>query len=95
LYWNPSIAVCDINFVTGDLFPRWKNKLLVSALRYEEVRLLDIQDRRVLHQEIVLKNAGRVRTAACGPDGAIYVVLNGPDLVLRLTPLRDVNEGPD
>jgi len=93
LYWNPSIAVCGINFVTGDLFPRWKNQLLVSALRFEEVRLLNIQHDRVLHQEVILKNAGRVRTAKCGPDGAIYVVLNGPDIILRLTPIRDVNEG--
>lgn len=95
LYWNPSIAVCDIKFVTGDLFPRWRNKLLVSALKYEEVRLLDIQNDRVLHQEIILKNAGRVRSAVCGPDGAVYVVLNGPDAILRLTPLRDVNDGLD
>lgn len=93
LYWNPSIAVCDINFVTSDLYPRWRNYLLVSALRFEEVRLLNIQHNRVLHQEIILKNAGRVRTAKCGPDGAIYVVLNGPDVILRLTPIRDVNEG--
>jgi glucose/arabinose dehydrogenase len=56
--------------------------------------LLDIQDGRVLHQEIILKNAGRVRDVCSGPDGAIYVVLNGPDVILRLTPLRDVNEGP-
>jgi glucose/arabinose dehydrogenase len=95
LYWNPSIAVCGLNFVTGDLFPRWKNKMLVSALRYEEVRLLTLHGDRVMHQEILLKNAGRVRTAKCGPDGAIYVVLNGPDMILRLTPLRDVNLGPD
>jgi glucose/arabinose dehydrogenase len=93
LYWNPSIAVCGINFVTGKLFPRWANQLLVSALRFEEVRLLTLHDDRVIHQEILLKNAGRVRTAMCGPDGAIYVVLNGPDVILRLTPLRDVNEG--
>lgn len=95
LYWKPSIAVCGINFVTGDLFPRWKDKLLVCALKYEEVRLLELKDGRVMHQEILLKNAGRVRTALCGPDGAVYVVLNGPDAILRLTPVRDVNDGPD
>jgi glucose/arabinose dehydrogenase len=94
LYWSPSIAACGSDFVRGDLFPRWRDKLLAGALKYEEVRLLDIQDGRVLHQEIILKNAGRVRDVCSGPDGAIYVVLNGPDVILRLTPLRDVNEGP-
>ena len=93
LYWKPSIAVCGIDFVQGNLFPRWKNHLLVGALKYEEIRILDIKGDRVLHQEIILKNAGRVRDVACGPDGAIYAVLNGPGMVLKLTPIRDLNEG--
>lgn len=92
-YWNPSPAVCGMSFVKSDLFPRWRNKLMVGALRYEEVRLLTIEHDRVLHQEILLKSAGRVRQVVTGPDGAIYAVLNGPDVVLRLTPIRDVNEG--
>ncbi|MCF7957941.1 MAG: PQQ-dependent sugar dehydrogenase [Phycisphaerae bacterium] len=88
LYWTPSIAVCGIDFYQGNLFPRWKNHLLVTALKYEEVRVLDIKDNRVLHQEIILKDAGRVRDIACGPDGAIYVVLNKPGTILRLTPVN-------
>lgn len=95
LYWKPSIAVCGVDFMYGDRFPRWRNHLLVSALKYEEVRLLDIQGDRIMHQEIILKNAGRVRDVACGPDGAIYVVINGPGMVLRLTRLRDLNLDPD
>ena len=55
-------------------------------MRYEQVELLDIEQNRVIHQETILKNAGRVRDVACGPDGAIYVVLNRPDIILRLTP---------
>ena len=86
LYWKPSIAVCGLDFYTGDLFKKWKNKLMVGALKYEEVRLLDIEEERVMHEEVILKNAGRVRDVCTGPDGAIYVVLNKPDKVIRLTP---------
>lgn len=86
LYWKPSIAVCGLDFYRGDLFKKWKNKLLVGALKYEEVRLLDIEENRVMHQEIILKGQGRVRDVSTGPDGAIYVVLNKPGTVLRLTP---------
>ncbi|MEZ5105626.1 MAG: PQQ-dependent sugar dehydrogenase [Draconibacterium sp.] len=86
LYWRPSIAVCGLDFYRGDLFPKWKNKLLVGALKYEEVRLLDIEDDRVMHDEVILKGAGRVRDVSTGPDGAIYVVLNDPGTVLKLTP---------
>jgi len=60
--------------------------LLVGALKYEEVRLLQIEEDRVIHEETILKNAGRVRDVATGPDGAIYVVLNDPGAVIRLTP---------
>jgi glucose/arabinose dehydrogenase len=86
LYWKPSIAVCGLDFYTGDLFKKWKNRLLVGALKYEEVRLLQIEEERVVHEQVILKGAGRVRDVSTGPDGAIYVVLNTPGTVLRLTP---------
>jgi glucose/arabinose dehydrogenase len=63
--------------------------LLVGALKYEEVRLVSIVEDRIIHDEVILKNAGRVRDVACGPDGAIYVVLNKPGTILRLTPEVD------
>jgi glucose/arabinose dehydrogenase len=89
LYWRPSIAVCGLDFYRGDLFKKWKNKLLVGALKYEEVRLLDIEGDRVMHDEIILKGQGRVRDVQTGPDGAIYVVLNDPGTVLKLMPKID------
>jgi glucose/arabinose dehydrogenase len=88
LYWNPSIAVCGLDFYRGELFKKWKNKLLVGALKYEEVRLLSIEKDRVMHQEVILKGQGRVRDVSTGPDGAIYVVLNQPGTVLKLTPKK-------
>jgi len=85
-YWKPSTAVCGIDFYSGGLFPKWNNNLLVGALKYEDVRVLDIENDRVMHEEVILKNAGRVRDVVCGPDGAVYVVLNDPGTILRLTP---------
>ena len=87
LYWTPSIAVCGIEFYQGEAFSKWENKLLVTALKYEEVRLLDIVDGQVLHQRVILNDAGRVRDAGMDPAGNIYVVLNKPDCVIRLSPL--------
>jgi len=86
LYWRPSIATCAIDFYTGSLFPKWRNRLLVSALGFQELRLLTIDRDRVLHQEILMKDLGRVRDVKTGPDGAIYAVLNAPDSIIRLTP---------
>jgi glucose/arabinose dehydrogenase/cytochrome c5 len=89
LYWKPSIAVCGIEFYQGEAFPKWKNKLLVGALKYEDVRLLDIEGERVMHEEVILKNHGRVRDIGLDPDGNIYVVVNEPDRILRLSPLGE------
>lgn len=86
LFWRPSIAVCGIDFYTGNLFPKWKNHLVVGALKYEEVRLLDIEDNRVIHQEIIFKDGGRVRDVSVSPNGAIYLALNSPDKIVRLVP---------
>ena len=68
-YWRPSIAVSSVAFYTGDLFPYWEGHLLVGALSYEEVRLLNVEGGRVIHEEVILKGAGRVRDAIGGPDG--------------------------
>lgn len=89
MYWKPSTAVCGIEFYQGEAFPAWKNKLLVGALKYEDVRLLTVTEDRVMHEEVILKNFGRVRDVGLDPAGNIYVVVNQPDRVIRLSPLRE------
>ena len=86
-YWVPSIAVCAIDFYTGDSFPRWKNDLLVSSLAAEELRRLVVDGRRVAEQEVLFKGIGRVRDVVSGPDGLVYVAFNEPDRVARLVPV--------
>ncbi|MGA0846774.1 MAG: PQQ-dependent sugar dehydrogenase, partial [Luteolibacter sp.] len=86
VHWTPSIAVCGLDIVRGSKFPRWKHDLLAGALAQQEIRRIRIQGHKVIDQEVILKDIGRVRDVACGPDGLIYVVLNGPDRLLRLRP---------
>jgi aldose sugar dehydrogenase len=75
VYWTPSIAVCGIDFYEGARFPAWQHDLFVAGLASQELRRLVIRDQAVVHQEIVLKNQGRVRDVASGPDGLLYVTL--------------------
>jgi glucose/arabinose dehydrogenase len=90
LYWKPSIAVCGMEFYQGKAFSRWQDHyLLVCALKYEEVRLLNIEKDRVMHQEVILKNAGRVRDVGMDPEGNVYVVVNEPDRVIKLSPIAE------
>jgi aldose sugar dehydrogenase len=85
-YWTPSIAVSAIDFCASPLFPKWKSNLLVGALAFQELRRLVLDGERVAEQEILFKSMGRVRDVKFGPDGALYVLTNGPDRVLRITP---------
>ena len=88
-YWTPSIAVCAIDFYMGDQFPQWKNNLFAGALAQQELRRIEIKDRKVTHQEVLFKNVGRVRDVVSGPDGYIYVAFNDPGRVARLVPATD------
>lgn len=83
-YWTPSIAVCGINFYSGELFPKWKNHLFVTSLAAQELRRIEIRDGRVATQEVLFKDLGRIRHVIGGPDGALYVLL--PDRIARITP---------
>lgn len=83
-YWVPSLAVCGLNFYTGDKFPQWKNQLLLASLAAEELRRIEVKGDQVVHQEILFKGLGRIRHVITGPDGAIYVML--PNRIARLTP---------
>jgi len=88
-FWRPSTGVGGCQFYTGDLFPFWRNQLLVTSLARRDLRLLQIQEGRVLHEEILFQDLARAREAVTGPDGAIYVVINDPGEILRLTPIKE------
>ncbi len=86
LHWTPSIAVGDMVFYPGEAFPRWKHHLFVTTLAPEELRRLVIEDGRVTHEEVIFKGIGRVRAITAGPDGSLYLGLEGPGRIVRLVP---------
>ncbi len=87
-YYDPSIAICAAEFVIGDLFKKWENDLLVTALKYQEIRRLKVDGKNILEEEIIMKGMGRVRDVKIGPDQAIWVLTNAPDQLLRITPIE-------
>ncbi len=83
-YWTPSLAVCGINFYSGDLFPQWKGNLFLASLAAQELRRITIKEGKVVGQETLFKDLGRIRQVITGPDGAVYVLL--PERIARLKP---------
>jgi aldose sugar dehydrogenase len=78
VYYTPTIAPSGIAFYTGAKYPGWKNNLFVAALAGQQLRRLEINGRKVVHQEAVFQQFGRVRAVATGPDGFLYVLLQNP-----------------
>ncbi len=79
LHWTPSIAVAGIDFYEGDAFPGWKGRLLAGGMASQELHLLTIENGEVTADEVILKDQGRIRDVASGPDGLIYLLLNSGD----------------
>lgn len=93
-YWTPSIAVGALEFYTGDKFPQWKNQLFAAALAAKELRRIELDGHKVVHQEVVFRDLGRVREVVTGPDGFLYIALNSafadsPGQIVRLVPTSD------
>ncbi|MBS0000294.1 MAG: PQQ-dependent sugar dehydrogenase [Cyclobacteriaceae bacterium] len=88
-YWDPSIAPCGMTFVTSDLFSPWKGNLLVGSLKFRYLARLELNGNEVTSEEKLLEGLGRVRSVIEGPDGLIYVSVESPGMVLRLTPVSD------
>jgi aldose sugar dehydrogenase len=86
VHWTPSIAVCGIDFYEGTAFPKWTGNLFVTGLAQQELRRVVIDGRQVVSQEVVLRDIGRLRDVASGPDGNLYLAVNGPDRIVRLVP---------
>ena len=90
--WVPSIGTSGMLFYTGDQFPWWRGSLFVGGLVGEQLARLTLEGDRVVSTETLLPGAvGRVRDVRQGPDGLIYLAIDGrrgpPTAVVRLEPV--------
>jgi len=88
--WMPSTGVCGMSIGKhGEtLFPGWAGDFFAGGLSGENIWRLRVADGKVTEREEIIHGIGRVRDVATGLDGAIYVVLNDPDKVIRLVPAK-------
>lgn len=84
-YWVPSIAPSGVTFVTSDKYPGWKGDLLVGSLAFQYLEHLTMDGEKVTNREKLLEGMGRVRNVRQGPDGLIYVSIEGKG-IYKLVP---------
>lgn len=80
-YWAPSIAPSGMAFVTSDIYPNWKDQLIVGSLKFSYLVLLKLDGDKITSQETLLPGIGRVRSVKQGADGYIYVGVDGVGIV--------------
>jgi glucose/arabinose dehydrogenase len=74
-YWTPSIATSQVAFYTGDRFPEWKNNLFLGSLAMQKLIRFQLDGGRLLDQEEIFSQLGRIREIRTGPDGYLYLAL--------------------
>ena len=84
-YWVPSIAPSGMAFVTTDKYKGWKGSLLVGSLAFQYLERLEFDGKKVTKREKLLPGEGRVRAIEEGPDGLIYVAVEGKG-IFKLIP---------
>jgi aldose sugar dehydrogenase len=85
-YWLPSIAPSGMTFVNSDKYPAWKGNLMVGSLRFNYLNRCIMKNNKIVGQEKLLVNVGRMRNVEMGSDGYIYVSIENPGTVFRLRP---------
>lgn len=86
-YWVPSIAPCGMTFVTGNKYPRLKNNLLVSSLKFAYVELLTLEKEQVIKREKIAEDIGRVRNVKQAPNGYVYISIEDEG-IFKLKPKK-------
>ena len=96
LEYTPACAPASGGFYRGSGLPQFKGNFFFGCLRGERMIRVVLDGRRVVSQENLLQNYGRIREVAEGPDGYLYFSTSNrdgrgkpaedDDRILRLVP---------
>ena len=89
-FWDPVIAPGALTYYTADLFPKWKGSVFASGLNPSFVSRLTLNGDKVTGEERFKfsdRANERYRDINVGPDGAIYLLTDGPNArLLKVAP---------
>ncbi len=88
-YWDPVIAPGGLAYYNADLFPKWKGSVFASGLNSDYVARLTLDGEKVVGEERLKfsDKRERYRDINVGPDGALYILTDGPaGRLLKVTP---------
>ena len=80
-YWVPSIAPSGMAFGKGAKYDEFNGNILAGSLKFQYLERLILKDDKVIKREKLLENVGRVRNVVMGPDGYLYVGVEGKGIL--------------
>ncbi len=80
-YWVPSIAPSGMAFSSSGIYRKWKGDLFVGSLKFKYLERLVIKRGKVVKREKILYDIGRVRNVKEGPDGYLYIGVEGKGIL--------------
>lgn len=89
-YWKKSPAVSGMAFYNADVFPAWKNRLFIGALKDEDVIVMSVNGNTVSEEGRILQDRKqRIRDVRVGPDGYLYVLTDESEgELLKVSPAQ-------
>ncbi|HEY6503782.1 MAG TPA: PQQ-dependent sugar dehydrogenase [Chitinophagaceae bacterium] len=87
LYWIPSIGPGGMVFVKGDRYPAWKGDLMATSMRFGYLNRCQVSGNKIISEEMLIKNMGRMRDVAQSPDGYLYISVE-KGYIFRLVPVK-------
>ncbi len=86
-YWDPVIAPSGMAFYDGRMFADWQGDVLIGSLTPGALVRIRIEGDRVIGEERLLTDGGRIRDVAVAPDGAVLALTDDDEgAILRITP---------
>lgn len=76
-YWVPSIAPSGFAIINNEAYKNWNGNYLVGSLKFQYLEMLYVNDKGVTKREKLVDGLGRMRNVKIGPDGMIYIGVEG------------------
>ena len=94
--WVPSIGISGLMIYTGDRFPQWRGNLFIGGMAGQQLSRLTLNGQRIINEETLVQQRGRIRDIRQGSDGYIYLVTDDrdgkPTPILRVEPVERSTE---
>ncbi|MFG6440009.1 PQQ-dependent sugar dehydrogenase [Roseateles sp. LKC17W] len=86
--WVPSIAPAGLAKLKSAAYgTSWQGSFFIGSLKFGHLERVKLgADHRVVEQERLFPDTGRMRDVREGPDGLLYLVLEGAGKVVRVVP---------